>query len=142
MHDKGADIEKIRKTFEVDLFGVIDVTERLVPLMTAGGHIVNVDSAYGAFSFPIDDESSSGYRMAKAALNMYTRTLAFRLRDSGIVVSSYDPGWVKTDMGNAGATETEGPDREPNEAAEDIFRLVSEGTESGYFWSFGEKREW
>ncbi len=141
-HDTKADIGKIRKTFEVDVLGVIDFTERLLPNLRNSSHIVNIDSLYGAFSFPIDDESSTGYRLAKAALNMYTRTLAFRLKDRRIIVSSLDPGWVKTDMGNAVATETEKPDREPEETANDIYQLVILLKESGHFWRFGKKREW
>lgn len=140
--DSTADIGKIKKTFETDVFGIIDLTERLLSAINKNGHIINIDSLYGAFSFPIDDTSSTGYRMAKAALNMYTRTLAHRLKDKDIIVSSVDPGWAKTDMGNAAATETEKPDREPEEVAEDIYNLVLNIKETGMFWKFGEKREW
>ena len=45
-------------------------------------------------------------------------------------------------MGKSVADEDEGPDREPEEPAEDIYKLVNEVTESGQFWRFGEKREW
>ena len=140
--DETVDLEKIRKTFEADVFGTIDLTEKLLAHMRSGGHIITIDSLYGAFSFPIDDTSSIGYRMAKAALNMYTRTLAFQLKTKGVIVSSLDPGWVKTDMGNAAATKTEGPDREPEDAAEDIYKLATGNVESGCFWRFGKKREW
>ena len=143
LHETTADIEKIRKTFDVNLFGLIDFTEKLLPFISRDGHIINVDSNYGAFSTPIDDETSSAYRISKAALNMYTRTLAFRTKDAEIIVSSLDPGWVKTDMGNAGATEEYGsPDREPEQPAEEIYNLVTNVKESGYFWKFGKKREW
>lgn len=141
-HDSGADPAILRKTFAVDVFGLVDLTERLLNKMKSGGHIINIDSGYGAFSVPIDDESSTAYRMAKAALNMYTRTLAFRLRRNNILVSSLDPGWVKTDMGNDAATTTDHPDREPAEAADDIFRLATKRVESGLFWRFGKKRHW
>ena len=140
--DEVLDVEKLRKTFEADLFGLVDLTERLTPLMSSGSHIVNIDSVYGAFSFPIDDKKGTSYRLAKAALNMYTRILAFRLAPRGIIVSSLDPGWVKTEMGKSVASETEGPDREPDEPANDIYRLVTNVTETGCFWRFGEKREW
>jgi NAD(P)-dependent dehydrogenase (short-subunit alcohol dehydrogenase family) len=136
------DLQKVRTTFEINLFAQIDLTEQLLPYMQEEAHIVNVDSTYGAFSFPIDDETSAGYRMAKAALNMYTRILAFRLRNNEMVVSSLDPGWVKTDMGSSVATDDEGPDREPEEPAEEIFNLVTRVKESGCFWQFGKKREW
>ncbi len=139
-HDSAVDLLKVRKTFEVDLFGIIDFTEKLIPYLRDGARIINIDSTYGAFSFPIDDKSSAGYRLAKASLNMYTRILAFNHPDK--VVSSLDPGWVRTDMGNAAATEIEGPDRDPQEAAEDIYRLATENEESGFFWRFGKKREW
>ncbi|OHA87743.1 MAG: hypothetical protein A3A96_02065 [Candidatus Zambryskibacteria bacterium RIFCSPLOWO2_01_FULL_39_39] len=141
-HENIADIQKIRKTFEVNIFGLINLTEQLLPLMTKKGHIINLDSNYGSFSFPIDDESSTGYRLTKAALNMYTRALAFRLKNKEVIVSSLDPGWVKTDMGNDVASETEKPDREPEQPAEDIYNLVNKITETGYFWKFGKKREW
>jgi NAD(P)-dependent dehydrogenase (short-subunit alcohol dehydrogenase family) len=141
-HSFGADVKTIRATLEVDLLGVIDITEKLLPFIPAGGHIVNIDSDCGSFSMPIDDETSVGYRISKAALNMYTRTLAFELRVKGIIVSSIDPGWVKTDMGNAVASETEGPDREPEAAAQDIYNVVTNVVESGCFWKFGKKREW
>ncbi len=140
--DPTIDLDKIRKTFEVNVFGVVDLTEQLLSLMKKGSHIINVDSNYGSFSFPIDDESSTGYRMSKAALNMYTRTLAFHLEEKGILVSSVDPGWVNTDMGNIGADEDYKPNREPVEVGKDVYELVSNVTETGFFWRFGEKREW
>lgn len=140
--DTVASAQKVRSTYEVDVVGLVDLTERLLPCLSEGGHIVNVDSIYGSFSVEIDDATSTAYRMAKAALNMYTRTLAFRLQDKGILVSSLDPGWVKTDMGMSVATETDKPDREPEQAASEIFKLVTLVSESGLFWRFGKRREW
>ncbi len=140
--DEGVGEEKLRMTFEADVFGVVQCTEQLLPRMGKGSHIINVGSAYGAFSFPIDDVSSAAYRMAKAALNMYTRHLAFRLAALGICVSSLDPGWVATDMGNDVATPTEKPDRTPQDAGNDIFALATTRVESGKFWRFGTPRDW
>jgi len=140
--DEGVNMEKVRKTFEVSLFGLIDFTEKMLPVINSGGHIVNLDSRYGSFSMPIDDDTSIGYRMAKASLNMYTRFLAFRLQDKKITVSSIDPGWVKTDMGFAGATEDSKPDRDPVEPAREIYDLVNSDIDSGCFWYKGAKREW
>jgi NAD(P)-dependent dehydrogenase (short-subunit alcohol dehydrogenase family) len=80
--------------------------------------------------------------MSKAALNMYTRTLAFRLKKKGVIVSAIHPGWVKTDMGNSAATEKEKPTIEPEEAANEIYNLIMNKSESGQFWQFGKQREW
>lgn len=140
--DVVADADKVRKTLDVNVVGTIDLTEKLLPLLAEGGRVVNIDSAYGSFSMPIDDETSTGYRISKAALNMYTRTLAFRLKKREIAVSSLDPGWVNTDMGNAVASETEKPDREPEQAADDIYRLATSSVPSGRFWRFGKERAW
>jgi len=141
-HEETANTEKIKKTFEVNVLGVVDLTEHLLINIPQAGQIINISSQYGSFSMPIDDETAVAYRVSKAALNMYTRTLAFRLKDAGIIVSALDPGWVKTDMGNNVASETEKPDREPEDAAEDIYRLATNEVETGCFWRFGKKREW
>lgn len=38
-HDDGIDLQKVRKTFDVDLFGTIDFTERMMPLLSPHAHI-------------------------------------------------------------------------------------------------------
>jgi len=141
--DEIADPMKVRKTLEVNVVGVVDLTEKLLPLFAEGSHIVNLNSGYGSISEPVlDDASASGYRISKAALNMYTRHLTFRLKPKGIIVSSLAPGWVNTDMGNIIATEEEKPNREPEEAANDIFHLVTTIKETGQFWRLGKKTAW
>ena len=142
-HDSGIDLQKVRKTFYVDLFGTIDFTECMMPLLSSTAHVINIASSYGSFSIPIDDESSSAYRMAKAALNMYTRILAFRTSDTGIIVSSLHPGWVNTDMGNSVASDTEKPHKTPEAAAQDIFELATrDDIETGHFWYEGKPFGW
>ena len=140
--DEVHDVQKIRETYEVDVIGTIVLTEILAPMIPAGGHIINMSSICGSFSDPVDDGTSLGYRMAKAALNMYTRSLALRLSERNVVVSALDPGWVSTDMGNRVATETEKPEQTPEGTAQDIFQLATTCTETGYFWRFGKKRSW
>jgi NAD(P)-dependent dehydrogenase (short-subunit alcohol dehydrogenase family) len=141
--DSGVYMEKVRKTFEVNLFGLIDFTEKILPTIKGGGSVVNISSRFGSFSMPIMDDTSIGYCMSKASLNMYTRFLAFRLKDKNICVSAIHPGWTKTDMGNSSASETEKPDREPEEPAQEIFALANnEEIESGQFWYKGEKTDW
>ncbi|HVM76999.1 MAG TPA: SDR family NAD(P)-dependent oxidoreductase [Candidatus Paceibacterota bacterium] len=140
--DPTVNMDILRKTFEVNVFGLIDFTERMIPLMHAGSHILNMDSGYGSFSEPIDDATSSAYRISKAALNMYTRVAALHVKEKGIIVSSIAPGWVKTDMGVSIASDTEKPDRTPEDAANDIYNLAIANPESGFFWEYGKKRDW
>jgi NAD(P)-dependent dehydrogenase (short-subunit alcohol dehydrogenase family) len=143
--DRVADPVKVRETLEVNVVGIIDLTERLLPILSENSHIVNLNSGYGVISkseLIEDDECAAGYRISKAALNMYTRHLAFRTRSRGIIVSALAPGWVNTDMGNIVATKNEKPDREPEEAANDIFQLVTTVKETGQFWRLGKKTDW
>jgi NAD(P)-dependent dehydrogenase (short-subunit alcohol dehydrogenase family) len=125
----------VRKTLEVNLLGVIDFTERVIPLMNAGGQIVNVSSQAGSLGFTGYDKNYPAYRISKAALNMVTRILAVRLADK-IKVSSIHPGWVKTDMGGEDADST------PEEVAENIFKFISSDIETGQFWFKGKKFPW
>lgn len=130
------DVDLLRKVLEVNLFGTTDLTERLIPSLNSGGHIVNISSRMG--SLKLCDEFGTNwpdYKISKCALNMVTRILADRLNGK-ITVSSVHPGWVKTDMGGSDA------DLEPEEAAEDIFTLANSQVESGQFWFKGEKMPW
>lgn len=127
-------IDLLRKTLEVNLIGTLDLTEQLIPLINDGGHIVNVSSRAGSLSY-VHEAEYPDYKISKAALNMGTRMLAIALKDK-ITVSSVHPGWVKTDMGGEEA------DIEPEEAAEDIFKLANSQVETGQFWFKGEKFPW
>jgi NAD(P)-dependent dehydrogenase (short-subunit alcohol dehydrogenase family) len=137
-------IEKLRKTLEVNLIGTIDMTERLLPAMNKSSHIVNIASQAGSLSDMDNIEDSHepyhypAYKISKAALNMYTRTLAARLHHegSGIIVSSVHPGWVRTAMGGDEAPIT------PEEAASDIFVLATSRPVTGQFWYKGNRFPW
>lgn len=131
--------DDIRRVLEVNLLGPIRLCQLVVPGMDARGYgrIVNMSSGLGAIigmggGYP-------SYRMSKVALNAFTRVLAAELGpNSAVKVNSLDPGWVKTDMGGAGAT------RDPSEPAREIADLVSisENGPSGGFFTRGEPREW
>jgi NAD(P)-dependent dehydrogenase (short-subunit alcohol dehydrogenase family) len=135
--DNFISIEKLRKTLEVNLIGLIDFTTKIIPIVNEGGHILNTSSVQGQLSktFMEDDAYNPAYKISKTALNMYTRTLAMQLKNK-ITVSSYHPGWVRTDMG--------GPDADmmPEEAAEYIYKLAISKVESGLFWFKGKKFDW
>jgi len=132
-------IETLRKTLQINLIGTIDFTERMLPLVNAGGHIVNISSSAASLT-EVEYESHEpghypSYKISKTALNMYTRTLAMRLKGS-ITVSSVNPGWTKTAIGGAKAEFT------PDEAAAHIFNLAVSAPETGQFWFTGKKLPW
>jgi len=130
---------ELRHVIDVNLIGPFRLCQLVVPGMLKRGYgrIVNISSGLGSISdmgggFP-------SYRMTKLALNGLTRVLAAELgRNSNVKVNSISPGWVRTDMGGAGAN------REPEDAAREIADLVSIATNgpSGGFFFKGEPTDW
>lgn len=129
-------IKQLKKTFDINVFGTIELTEKLLPLFTSNAHIVNITSDWGSFSEQNFDAFQPHYKMSKAALNMYTKLLANRLKDKRVKVSSLDPGWTQTDMGGKAAL------RLPKDVAADILNLLNNDVESGQFWHQGKIRNW
>jgi NAD(P)-dependent dehydrogenase (short-subunit alcohol dehydrogenase family) len=127
-------IAALREMLEVNLIGTIDLTERLSGHFNKGGHIVSLGSRLGSIS---DAESSyaPSYAISKAALSMYTRRLAARLKPN-VTVSIINPGWVQTDMGGSEAP------RKPVEVAEEIYELVTGNFLTGQFWYRGTPQAW
>ncbi len=101
----------LRETFEVNFFGLVELTNMLLPLIAKSdsGRIINLTSILGSLalhdnpSSPIYSTKTFAYNASKAALNMYTIHLAYTLKDTPIRVNSAHPGWVKTDMGTDAA---------------------------------------
>jgi NAD(P)-dependent dehydrogenase (short-subunit alcohol dehydrogenase family) len=101
----------LRETFEVNFFGLVELTNMLLPLIkkSQAGRIINLTSILGSLtlhddpSSPIYSTKTFAYNASKAALNMYTIHLAYTLKDTPIRVNSAHPGWVKTDMGTDAA---------------------------------------
>ncbi len=129
----------LRRVIEVNLIGPFRLCQLVLPGMLKRGYgrIVNISSGLGA----IGDMGGgyASYRMTKLALNGLTRVLSAEIgRDSNVKINSISPGWVKTDMGGAGAS------REPAEAAREIADLVSiaaSGPSGGFFYQ-GEPADW
>jgi NAD(P)-dependent dehydrogenase (short-subunit alcohol dehydrogenase family) len=102
----------LRDTFETNFFAVVALTRTLLPLIqrSPAGRIVNLSSILGSLtlhanpSSPIYGHKTFAYDTSKTALNAFTVHLAAELRGTPIKVNSAHPGWVKTEMGGAGAT--------------------------------------
>jgi NAD(P)-dependent dehydrogenase (short-subunit alcohol dehydrogenase family) len=93
--------EGLREVLATNLIGPFLLCQTLIPLMQARGRVVNVSSGMGQLS-----EMGGGfpaYRISKAGLNALTRIFAREVEGSGVKVNAACPGWVRTDMGGAGA---------------------------------------
>lgn len=66
-----------------------------------GAKIATISSRMGSIS--LGGGGSYAYRASKAAINAGMHNLALDLKSSGISCITLHPGWVKTDMGGAGA---------------------------------------
>jgi NAD(P)-dependent dehydrogenase (short-subunit alcohol dehydrogenase family) len=115
------------------------LTQALLPQLRAAGgaRIVVVSSRAGALM-----EGMSGghmaYRISKAAVNAFVNNLSAELARDGILVNSMHPGWVRTDMGGAGAA------IEPEEGARTAIFLATlpDGGPSGRFWQNEREIDW
>ena len=115
--------------------GAIDAVpfrERLVALMNRFVDDVAA-GRHAAAGWP-----SSAYRVSKIGLNALTRVLSRELAPRHIRVNSVCPGWVRTDMGGAGAA------RSVEEGAASVLwaaRLGRDGPTGGFFRD-GNPVEW
>jgi NAD(P)-dependent dehydrogenase (short-subunit alcohol dehydrogenase family) len=92
-----------QRTFETNVFGVIETCRVFVPGMVARryGRVVNVSSGAGQLAGM--STYAPAYSMSKTALNALTRLLAASCKSSRVLVNAVDPGWVRTDMGGPSA---------------------------------------
>ncbi len=77
------------------------MTERFTPLLKNCGKsvVVNISSNSGSITLKKGGgDTGYGYSASKAALNMMTKMISHELRDDGIIVVSFHPGWVRTTM--------------------------------------------
>lgn len=96
--------EELQRAFLVNSTGPLLVTRAVMPSLRAGTRrvIVSISSKLASIGSNTGG-SSYGYRASKTALNMLMVSLANELKPEGFVSVVMHPGWVKTDMGGAGA---------------------------------------
>ncbi len=97
--------ESLMQSFAVNAAAPLLITQALSALL-ARGHkprVLCVSTQLASIAQASSFRTLS-YAMSKAALNMAVKRLAAELGPRGIMVMAMHPGWVKTDMGGAGAT--------------------------------------
>jgi len=117
-----ASLDEVRSVFETNVFGVIAVTQAMLPLLreAPSARIVNVGSGAGSLTLNADPafEYRKGYGVvyaaSKTALNAVTLSFAIDLEKSNIKVNVVSPGFTKTALNNfAGIDTIEEGSREP-----------------------------
>jgi NAD(P)-dependent dehydrogenase (short-subunit alcohol dehydrogenase family) len=90
----GSEIARWRRVVDTNVIGTYLVTREVVPMMAAGGRVVNVSSVLGRFGVP----GYTAYCASKHAVIGFTRALALELAPQQITVNAVCPGWVDTEM--------------------------------------------
>jgi len=90
-------------TIVTNAYGPLRVTKDFLQFIPSGGRIIMISSGGGSMT---DDPGGwwPAYCVSKTLLNAITRQLAYELEEKNISVNAVCPGWVRTDMGGAGAS--------------------------------------
>ena len=90
-----ADVEDWARMFDLNVLGVLRVTQALLPALRAdgGGLIVNLGSTAGRIAY----EGGGGYTAAKHGLKVLTQTMRLELVAEPLRITEIAPGMVKTE---------------------------------------------
>jgi len=91
-------LDEIRRQFETNFFGVLNVTKKVIPIMREQnrGTIINLSSGAGQVGFP----GISAYVSTKFAIEGFSESLMYELFPFGIRVIIIEPGVIKTNFFN------------------------------------------
>jgi NAD(P)-dependent dehydrogenase (short-subunit alcohol dehydrogenase family) len=91
-------IEEFKEQYETNVFGVIRVTQAVLPIMRNQkcGTIVNISSIAGKIGFPL----TSAYVSSKFALEGLSESMACEIEQFGIKVMLIEPGVIRTNFNN------------------------------------------
>lgn len=102
--------DNLRQNFEVNYFGLVDVIQNFLPLLSKSNSakIINVSSMMGSITEALNPDSvvynavAVGYQSSKSAVNMFTVQLAKEMQRQALPISvnAINPGMVATEFGN------------------------------------------
>jgi NAD(P)-dependent dehydrogenase (short-subunit alcohol dehydrogenase family) len=139
-------LDDMRAVYEINVFGVVAVTNALLPLLrrAAAGRIVNVSSEVGSITSQSDPASplsqmpaSAQYPSSKAALDMLTAMYAKELRDTPIKVNAANPGYTATDFNGHRGFRTAAEGAEPSVYLATLPDDGPSGILWGHLWTAG-----
>jgi 3-oxoacyl-[acyl-carrier protein] reductase len=90
---EGTTRQQFDQVFALNVRAPFFVIQRALPLVPAGGRIINISSADTRIALPAE----LAYSMAKGALNVLGRTLAHEVGERGITVNTVAPGITDTE---------------------------------------------
>ena len=92
-------MEEIKSQFETNFFGLIRVTQAVLPIMRNqnSGRIVNISSGAGRFGYP----TGSIYVSTKFAVEGLSESIAYEVEPFGVKMILVEPGVIRTNFFNA-----------------------------------------
>ncbi|MFI1918708.1 SDR family oxidoreductase [Nocardia sp. NPDC020380] len=141
------ELDSLRNLFETNVFGVVAVTNALLPLLrrAEAARIVNVSSEVGSLTATMDPDgpmfrmAAIPYATSKTALNMVTAQYAKELWDTPIKVNAANPGYTATDLNHNSGFRTAAQGAEPSVHLATLPADGPSGVLWGYRWGAGEE---
>jgi NAD(P)-dependent dehydrogenase (short-subunit alcohol dehydrogenase family) len=139
-------LDDMRAVYEINVFGVVAVTNAMLPLLrrAPAGRIVNVSSEVGSITSQSDPDhplgqmpASAQYPSSKAALNMLTAMYAKELRDTPVKVNAANPGYTATDFNDHRGFRSAAEGAEPSVYLATLPDDGPSGILWGYVWTTG-----
>jgi NAD(P)-dependent dehydrogenase (short-subunit alcohol dehydrogenase family) len=123
-------MEAVRRQFETNIFGLVRLTQLVLPKMRAQrwGRIVNLGSMGGRLSFP----GGGHYHATKHALEALSDAMRFELRGFGIDVILLEPGLITTEFGEAASASMTGVTSSPDDPYAQFNAAVGAVTKGAY----------
>ncbi|KUI99536.1 SDR family NAD(P)-dependent oxidoreductase [Vibrio sp. MEBiC08052] len=138
-------IHELDDMLNIHVKGPFFLTQKLLPLIEQGGHIVNISSGLTRFSFP----GSAAYAMAKGAVEVMTRYMAKEFAAKGIRVNTLAPGAIMTDFKDGAIRHSEQAQAMIASVtalgrvgeADDIGKIIAAMFSDGFGWVTGQRIE-
>ncbi|MEN9420573.1 MAG: hypothetical protein RLZZ107_43 [Bacteroidota bacterium] len=89
--------QDFHNSYQVNVIGIMEATQALLPKLSTGSHIVNI-SSMGGFQGSLKFAGLAAYSTAKAALCSFTEMFAEEYKESGIHMNCLCLGAVQTEM--------------------------------------------
>jgi NAD(P)-dependent dehydrogenase (short-subunit alcohol dehydrogenase family) len=137
------DLDDMRAVYEINVFGVVAVTNAMLPLLrrSPAARIVNVSSEVGSITAQSDPShplaqmrASVPYPSSKAALNMITVMYAKELGNTPIKVNAANPGFTATDFNDHRGFRSAAEGAEPSVYLATLPDDGPSGIHWGYIW--------
>jgi NAD(P)-dependent dehydrogenase (short-subunit alcohol dehydrogenase family) len=118
-------MNEIKAQYETNFFGLVRVTQAVLPIMRGqkSGTIVNISSGAGRFGFP----SGSAYVSTKFAVEGLSEAISYELEPFGIKVIIVEPGVIRTNFGNGSVVAKKSQD--PNSPYSQMMKKIANSFE-------------